>query len=162
MFRAVLIAYMCAATVTGPLVCCCTLRAAAPAEGGGHCCSGHEKAASTHARSGHDHHHEHRHASHGHSPAVASTDEGSPSGKEDPGEHHCPCGRRHATTLTVAAIEHGMVRGFDLPIPVWMPYEACDLLLTEICGPSSAINAYSVPPGLFGRDMLRAYQIMRC
>jgi hypothetical protein len=80
----------------------------------------------------------------------------------NPGDHHCPCGKRHATTLTVAAVDHGQIRSFDLPIHVWTAYEEFESLLTEICGNSPAMIAYSVPPGLFGRDMLRAYQIMRC
>lgn len=159
MFRAALIAYLSLATVFGPLLCCCSMQKLFGASESTFCCKksvAQQSKSHCHAKGGSHHH------------GQSHEEKGSKAGTSSPVQHdhedgECPCGRRHANLLASsnAPAVHQMT--IELPVQSWP-------LLADCCTPSQVTITASIasmssklrPADLYGREILRAYQILRC
>jgi len=165
MFRVALIAYLSLTTVFGPALCCCNARQFFGARDGSQCCG---KPAALHSDAPTDHHAVHDHhcgqAHHQHEQASASSasePKQSPAENEQDGQN-CPCGNHHAS-LVAAAISGGVRLNVDeLQTQTWFVLVAPLPVLPEYDAAQASRSAHLRPVGLYGREMLRAYSIMRC
>jgi len=132
MSRLFLIACFSLTSVFGPLTCCCNAKAAVSKVAESPCCHGQADSAPLHHE-----HHEH-------------------DGRE------CPCGRHHASVLSAAVTETVHVHAVDMQIQHWLVPSIVTPTVAQLDGDAASLVAHSIPNALFGRAMLRAYQVMRC
>jgi hypothetical protein len=166
MFRFALTAYLSVAAIVAPLLCCCALEHAVASTPKTSCCG---KSASTGgaARSvgGHAHHH-HGHRHHGHAQGKPHAPKSVPAGV--PAKHNpdsCPCDK-HLSKL-VAVLEHKAEVVSTAHTGIWgqlfhaLPVDA----ISDASDITSAVQHHFLsgpPASLAGRDLLRAYHILRC
>jgi hypothetical protein len=163
MFRVVLIAYLNLTTVIGPALCCCNAKQLVSMANGSKCC-GKPAARRSDAQlahdDGHDHHDGHAHHRHEHLPAKGTKSNQAPVPHEHGGQN-CPCGKHHANL--VAAVTDGVQAK-----AVEMQNQTCFVLVSilpvvpEFDVHEASINAHRRPADLYGTEILRAYQILRC
>lgn len=165
MFRVALIAYLSLTTVLGPVLCCCNAQQLFSLVEGSKCC-GRRVAQDSDAQlaheDGHDHHHGHAHHRHEHSPApeVAKT-----APTPVPHEHdkeNCPCGKSHVSMVAAAVTDGVQVKAVQIHNQTWFVLVSVMPVLPEFDAEYASIFAHLRPADLYGREMLRAYQIMRC
>ena len=164
MFRVALIAYLSLTTILGPSLCCCNSQQLFSLVAGLKCC-GKPVAPRSDAElvqvERHAHHHGFAHHRHEHSPAPASAKTDPAPVRQEHDEENCPCGKHYASMVAVVtdgvpikAVEMRNPTGFvpDSLLPV---LSESDLENVSLIGPRRHAD-------LYGREMLRAYQIMRC
>ena len=162
MFRVALIAYLSLTTVFGPLLCCCNAQQLLSATDGLKKCCGKSAVLDTEAHAAHAHHHGHAHHGHAHSPA-----EKTPESKQAPlnNEHDgqdCPCGKHHASLVATVAAEGLQLKAVEWHAQTWFVLITLLPKLPRIDAESASLIAQIRPADLYGREILRAYQIMRC
>ena len=164
MLRVAVIAYLSLTTVVGPALCCCNARQlfSVVETSGNHCCRkpAREVAVPSHSHS-HNHHHGHEHVAHHHSKPPAPVEHSQPTpGEQD--KPDCPCGNRQATLVSTAAGEGTNVQALELQSQ-YFNHLAVDLpVLPEFDLKEASATAHIRPADLYGREMLRAYQTLRC
>lgn len=154
MFRLAFIAYLSLIAALGPALCCCSLRHVQAGAGQSTCC-GHS--------AGHGHVHRHKHGEHAHShtgidPHSTSAPADSSSLPPNHDGQDCPCGRQREIALAVDVgakiLESHRFSSFEFFVA---------LPIQPVLNPIQATTIPSVKPAMLaGREMLRAYQIMRC
>lgn len=163
MFRFGLIAYLGLTTVFGPLVCCCSAREligllnsqrfwntrASRSVVEGSRLS--KKIRSDKADCCHKHSPKH---------GTSNRPENVPPYNEHDGSN-CPCGQHQATLVTVA-INDTDVKAPEGSDQFWTSLIASLPSINCVNCLATSINVHNPPAGLYGRDLLRAYQIMRC
>lgn len=166
MIRIAFVAYLCLMAALGPALCCCNLRQWLPGSESSLCCGKiglktdhgvhHHDGAHSHGKHSHKHDgHSHHHANSTDSASVPANTDSLPQ-KHD-GEE-CPCGRQddliavgQDSTKVLDLQSHGTFL-FAVALPVKLQLDVVD-----------AASIPQVRPALLaGREMLRAYQIMRC
>jgi hypothetical protein len=164
MLRVAVIAYLSLATVLGPSLCCCNARQlfSLVETSGSHCCGKPSTGVSASAHNhSHKHHHGHEHVAENHFKSPAPV-ERSP---QTPCEHDnqdCPCGNRQASLIATATSEGTSVQALELQSQFFNQL-AVDLpVLPEFDVKAASATAHIRPADLYGREMLRAYQTMRC
>jgi hypothetical protein len=169
MLRVAFIAYLCLTTIFGPSLCCCNAQQLVAMVEGVKCCGKRaHKEFSVPER--HEHCSHHRHAHQRHETLEArhneTTSDLPPAGHELPpagdehDKHNCPCGQHHAKLVaTLTNVVHG--NGGDLQSQMRFVLAIQMPALPEFDGPLAVFSA-ARPAHLYGREMLRAYQIMRC
>jgi hypothetical protein len=170
MFRVAVIAYLSLATVMGPSLCCCNARQLFAVAGTSTCCGQSTSTATAHSHSGrhkHQHGHGHKH-SHGHEHVAADHPHSAAPGEQSPQkpcEHddkNCPCGNRQAKLVAIPSGEGSHGQALELQSE-FFNHLAVDLpVLPEFDVKEASTTAHIRPADLFGRDMLRAYQTLRC
>lgn len=168
MFRFVLAGYFCVTVVLGPQLCCCALAQSMPATEteSKSCCrkapSETDRSICSHSLSGMAKHDRHR--------SAAQPQSGAPKNARSQllvRHNRCSCNRNElpSQAITAAGGKSKMVRGWDhsslvvnvLAMPVGT--------LADASQPSSALRrqlASPPPTMLAGREILLAYQILRC
>lgn len=161
LFRILLTAYVSLVAACGPALCCCSFgHLAAPAEAHG-CCArnaqanhGHDHAGHSHEHGGHKHHHQ--------SSAAANTNSGSEATSESNAprfcdEHHCGCDREQRQLVSPSKKDSDDIRRdlqHDLRIVVISTDQLFAIPRTE------SLSLVQSPIAVYGREMLRAYQIL--
>jgi len=162
MLRVAFITYLCLATVVGPSLCCCNARQLVAMVEGVKCCGKRAHAEVT-APQRHDHCSHHGHAHHRHEapevPTSETTKDIPPAGHQHE-KQNCPCGEHHAN-LVAALTDVAHWNGGDLKNSILDGLANGTLASPEVHG-SLAVSTSGRPAHLYGREMLRAYQIMRC
>ena len=161
MLRVALIAYLGLTTVLGPLLCCCNAQQLFVLVAGTTCC-GKLAQRDVPVPKPHDHCSHHGHSHHPHDSPVAKDNEtsGLPSGEQRHDKHDCPCGEHHAKLVAVVTdVAHW--NGGDLIGQPWSALAVSTFGLPEFGG-YLADHTAGIPAHLYGREILRAYQIMRC
>jgi hypothetical protein len=173
MFRLVVITYLTISAALGPAFCCCHINKIFPWLGSTSCC-GKANASLTEPN---QHSHRHSHYSGGSADHHPDKDIGHPdkdigfdtannqlqpdSNHEShkPCESKCPCGKEdpglivsYSDASSLVAISVGMA---------WPFVDYSSLAQTELSG-KAAISGIKTPAALSGREILRAYQTMRC
>jgi hypothetical protein len=160
MFRFALIAYLSFTTVLRPALCCCTVEQFLP---GSECCSG---TGSSQADAEHASHKTHKNC-HGHAKpqkqtiAEKHTQSDGQSTPCDQDGKNCPCGKRFAS-MAIKASASFQTTHDEAQVQAW---PAHFLILAEtpsIDTQHVSLLAQSRQSDRYGREMLRAYQIMRC
>ena len=171
MFRFLLTTYLCLGAAFAPLLCCCALQHHSTTPSTGLCC--HNSAADS-ARK-HDHHRGEHQAHHRHdgdnghgSAAQVATDKEQPGDEgtsKQPDPDSCPCGKQLLKLATVstpkAQFSSGDITTTWLHLLFVLPVSAVSDA-TDVASAASHRFRDGPPVSLAGRDMLRAYQIMRC
>lgn len=163
MFRIGLIAYLSLATVFGPFVCCCSAhrltghslgRQLSATAGSSSTSGGNGRLAKNVLSGGASCCHKQS------SERAGSQQKDIPSPSEGNGSH-CPCGNRHATVVAATANDTSL-KVVELSDHLWSAPVAIlssdfdrDLL-------TNSVVLCERPAGLYGRQMLRAYHILRC
>lgn len=157
MFRFVLTAYLSLIAAFGPALCCCSLDHLAGMGAGDRCCV---------AKKPDDHHHEHvgdghthHHHAHAPTPAVAQRENVAAGTPQVSSDRHCECNRDVAQVpgLPRDGVSHGelkaqLVQSWVLP-HVWVN--------PALILPTTTANCCEQAPApLYGREILRAYQIL--
>jgi hypothetical protein len=163
MFRLALIAYLSLTTVLGPLLCCCNAQQLATFVGGSQCCGkrvAQQTAPENTEHAGHSYH-GHSHHKHEHSPETEPSQS-----KQAPVPHkhngqNCPCGKHHAS-LVAAATNIVQLNAVELQAQTWNVLVAILPVAVDFEEQTASINTHLRPAKLYGREMLRAYSIMRC
>lgn len=158
MLRAVLIAYLSLATVFGPLLCCCNMPRLFGAGGEANCC---KKSVAAHAHNHHDGHHHSHHHDDSSDTAETNSPEKTPVNHEHEGED-CPCGRRDAKFISSLATQNIVQATGELHETHYFPSITCEPVCLSTFSGIVSNHAKFKPAGLYGREMLRAYQILRC
>ena len=157
MFRVAFIAYLSLATVFGPLLCCCNMQRLLGSPTNRYCCQRQvECHKSQHCKSCE------RHRSNSQSEKDAQATENSSHRHAPPGGE-CPCGRRHATMLASGGSSQSLSHStIDIPTLQWpLPIDTLPVQASVVASITSMIAKFR-PADLYGREILRAYQIMRC
>lgn len=160
MIRFALIAYLSLTTVFRPALCCCLAKQVLSDST---CC--HTTVDSTSATEQHRHK-PHKHC-HGHAkfPKPSLAERHTPPERMptpcDPDGEKCPCGKQFVSMAFTAAA--GLqTSSFDVQDSTW----AAPLVILSAVSPSDTSQTSLLAQGRrsdrFGREMLRAYQIMRC
>jgi hypothetical protein len=147
MFTSIFTLYFALTAAVGPFLCCCAVRV---------------EAASVTAERQADHEHPHCHHSHGDSPCHGSQNAPSPSDSSDYDPHNCPCDHdqepvandAHVVMTSQSAADHSA--NFNVPTA---------LLILPANGSQAGHNEQldaSCASLRSGRDILRAYSILRC
>ena len=159
--RAAFIAYLTLATVLGPNLCCCNMQQLLSLTHGSSACCG--KNSSSAAAADHQHHlagHTHNHgSSHADSRTPAHESQQAPC---DHGSRDCPCGQHHAKLVATPPSEGVQVRNSDSPDHIFCAVAIGVLFSAEFDGRDASAIAHANPASLYGREMLRAYQTLRC
>lgn len=166
LFRVALITYLSLTTVFGPLLCCCNAQQLLSATDGLKICCGKSADLKSEAHSGERAAHAHRHAhadhSHSHSPAGKTPEPTrAPLDNEHDGQD-CPCGKHHASLVATVAAEGLQLRAVEWHAQTWFVLVALLPNLPKVDAESASLIAQMRPAVLYGREILRAYQIMRC
>lgn len=147
MFRAVLLAYLSIATAISSSFCCCSMRQLFARSATASCC----KAGVL------------RETSCPNCEEEESDDETNAQAKLPcGGDRHCACGIRQAKQLaptTVVSEASASWEWLDLQFPDFVEYKLDPVSLD---GVTSRFRDKQRPAVLYGRDILRAYQILRC
>ena len=160
MLRFALIAYLSLATVLRPALCCCTAEQFLP---GSTCCN---VTGSPQADAPAASHKSHKNC-HGHAqtPAQSSTDKHTQSDRKpapcDQDGKNCPCGKRFAS-MAISAVSGFQSITSGVSDQSWT---AQVLILDELPSIDTlqvSFLAHEWHSDRYGREMLRAYQIMRC
>lgn len=165
MFRVALIAYLSLTSVLGPLLCCCNAQQLLSATDGSKKCCG--KSAALHSEShaaehvAHAHSHGHVHHSHSHSPVDNTPEPEQAPLNDDHDGQDCPCGKHHASLVAAAVTGGVQMNAGELQTQTWFVLVAL-LPGPEFNAENASILAQIRPANLYGREILRAYQIMRC
>ena len=161
MFRVATIAYLSITTVLGPSLCCCNAQQLYALAAGQHCC-GKRAERETPVSEPHDHCSHHGHSHHQHETPVAKDDATNdlPPGEQQHDKQNCPCGQHHAK-LIASVTDVGHWNGVELVSQPWSGPAIVILALPEF-DRYLADRTARTPAHLYGREMLRAYQIMRC
>ena len=164
MFRVALIAYLSLTTVLGPALCCCNAQQLFSVVNGSSCCGklvAQHSDAKTAQHAAHDHHDGHAHHRHESSPAKdTSKSEQAPVSHDHDGQN-CPCGRHHAS-LVAAVADSVQSKAVEMQNQTWSVLVAILTVVPEFDVREASINAQLRPADLYGREILRAYQILRC
>ena len=162
MLRVAFIAYLCVTTVLGPSLCCCNAQQLVAMVEGIKCCGKRaHKEISVPERHGHCSHHADAH--HRHAPPNAkdteTRNELPPAGHQHD-KQNCPCGEHHAKLVaSLTNVVHG--NGGDLNGTALTILAVGTPALPALHGDSAVLTATRAAH-LHGRELLRAYQIMRC
>lgn len=165
MLRFALTAYLSLTTVIGSALCCCTVESVLPKSKHSVCCGSKpgSLASAPSTVKPHTHKHGSGHGDHSHSPPGTASNEVQ---RNSPAEHNdkpCGCDQRHAKLVALVPEPTSHQAGsrdsgaglFDLELftlPIGLDHSLLHAsALTELR-----------PVPLFGREMLRAYQILRC
>ena len=129
-------------------------------------CCGRSAIAQAHAKTSehhvHGHHHGHAQSHHEHPPAPgAGESEQAPANNEHDGQN-CPCGKHHASLVATAVTNGIQLKAAELPALTWHVVVAMLPVLSEFDADYASMIAQNRPATLYGREILRAYQIMRC
>jgi hypothetical protein len=157
MFRVAFIAYLSLATVFGPLLCCCNMQRLLGSPTNRSCCQPQvECRKAQHCKSCE----RHRSNSQGENDAQAT--ENSSHRHDQPGGE-CPCGRRHATMLASGENSQSLSYStINLPTFQWpLSIDSLPVHASVEASITSMIAKFR-PADLYGREILRAYQILRC
>lgn len=167
MFRILLTAYVSLVAACGPALCCCSFQHLATAAGSEGCCA--KKAAHDgHAQhAGHSHHadHAHRHARHDHLAAAkpASGDQAKPADADSVpqvcDEHRCGCNRDKTQFVSLPKKHLGEQRG-DWAAELNFVPVVSDYSLLRLPIAAQHLSSGTFHASLYGREMLRAYQIL--
>lgn len=160
MIRFALTAYLSLMAALGPALCCCNLRYLLAGSDTTSCCG------KMHAKAGsgadHNHHdHSHTHGDHPHHHHAQARGPASPAESKSLPENHdgedCPCGGQDelvaagSDAKTLVLPNQGTLI-FAVALPIQLQVSAAE-----------ATSIPQVRPSLLaGRELLRAYQIMRC
>ena len=161
MLRVALIAYLSLTTVLGPALCCCNVQQLSTLVDGPKCCGKPADRRSNVETA--DAIHEHGHAGHHHrhvSPKLATEAEQVPVPHKHDGEK-CPCGKHHANLVAAITGSVQSVVG-EIQHQTWSILVAALPVIAEFEVKTASISTHQRPADLYGREMLRAYQIMRC
>lgn len=161
MFRIAFVAYLSMMAALGPALCCCNLRHLLAGSDTSSCCG------KMHAKSGHgaDHSghvaHSHKHGDHSHHHHAQVPGSASPANPTSLPQNHdgedCPCGGQDeliavGTDAKASVLQNQGTLLFAVALPIQLQV--------------STVGATSIPQVrpflLAGRELLRAYQIMRC
>ena len=171
MFRVALTAYLSFTAALGPLLCCCSLGQLVPITHSSNCC---RKAESLAAKTISHHHHGHSHHSHDHhdNNGVANTGSTSASKPELPVDHSnnplprdpCPCQHQSQMAALTSFQNSGLQISMDGLSSIEYLAISYSLRLSHALSFKLEISFLSngPPASLFGREMLRAYHILRC
>jgi hypothetical protein len=165
MIRVSLIAYLSLASALGPALCCCNARrlvalVQASSSQSLSCCSSHSKTATSPAHL-HRHHHHHGGAAHDHAHSAAPSHDSN----EKPCKHDgksCPCGRHQANLVATPVRDSSRVAAPALHDGQFHVVPLKLSVLPEIDLQEVSISAHARPAHLFGTEILRAYQTLRC
>lgn len=155
MTRWLLIAYLSITTVLGPALCCCNLALFLPVRAKVNCCG--KAIAKVEQPHHHDDHaeHVHHHSSH--------ASEQSPATPHDHDPANCPCERHHAKLVAVPGSQGLEVeRSSELSFGSAFGFVILPVADFRLFVGDCQLGTEAMPPSLFGREMLRAYQTMRC
>ena len=166
MFRVALIAYLSTTTVLGPLLCCCNAQQLFSMMDGSKCCgnpTARHSDAEPARNTTHGHHHGHAHHHHEHSPVKATSKSDQAPAQNEHDGHNCPCGKHHASMVAAVVTSGVQLKAVELQTQP-PQFVLVDLLpvLTALDAEYASMIAKLRPANLYGREILRAYQIMRC
>ena len=162
MLKIALIAYLCLTTVLGPALCCCNAQQLFSMAEGAKCCGERELRELPGPQPlAHCSHHGHAHHRHEKPMAKDSdkTDKLPPAGHNHD-KQNCPCGEHHAK-LVAAVTNVAHYNGGDLQGQTWSFLAVATPTLPVFDGHLAVLIA-ARPAHLYGREILRAHQIMRC
>lgn len=164
MIRVVLIAYLSLATVLGPALCCCNAQQLFSMGNGSTCCTRavlrHSDAENTQNAS---HHHHHANAQHHHEHSTAK-DTSKSDQRTAPRKHggsSCPCGKHYAS-LVAALTDGPPSNAGEVQNQKWSVLVAALPAMPAVAVLETFVLAHRGPAKLYGREILRAYQILRC
>lgn len=162
MLKIAVIAYLSFTTVLGSALCCCNAQQLFSMVGSSTCC-GKRASGELPGPQPHSHCSHHGHAHHRHENPVAEenqkTNDLPPAGHQHD-KQDCPCGEHYAN-LVAALTDVAHWNRSDLLGQTWSALAIATSALPEFDGPLVVLTA-ARPAHLYGREMLRAYQIMRC
>lgn len=164
MFRAALIAYLSLATAFGPLLCCCSMQKLFGASESTSCC----KKSEVRQSKRHCHANTLRAKDHSHHQGESQKAKGRTATEKTPVQYdhedgECPCGRRHTKLLASPSVPvvHQLI--VELPDFNWpLPADCCIPAQATITASIASMIARFRPADLYGREILRAYHILRC
>lgn len=164
MFRTALIAYLSLATAFGPLLCCCSMQKLFGATENTSCCKKSVAGQSErhcHANAPRAKDHSHHHGASQKAKDRAATEKAPIQHDHEGGE--CPCGRRHAKLLASSNAPIAPQLIVDCPVFNWsLPVDDCIPAQATITASIASMTARFRPADLYGREILRAYHILRC
>ena len=159
-----LVAYLSLTTVLGPALCCCNAQQLFSVFNGSSCCGRPvARSSDVHAaqHAAHDHQHGHAHHHHGTSPKKDPSQSKQRPMPHDHDGQNCPCGRHHAS-LVAAVTDSIQSKAVEMQNLTWSVLVTNSPVLPEFDAQEASINAQLRPADLYGREILRAYQILRC
>jgi hypothetical protein len=157
MFRIAFIAYFSFATVFGPLLCCCNMQRLLGSPINRSCCQRQfECHKSQHCKACE------RNRSKSQSEEASQATKNSSHRHDHPGGK-CPCGRRQATMLASSGSSQSLSNStIDIPTLQWpIPIASLPEQAAVVASITSMFAKFR-PADLYGREILRAYQILRC
>jgi hypothetical protein len=163
MVRVALFTYLIASAALGPAFCCCRLSQIFPKMCASPCCG---KPATSLVES---HRHSNCQCRHdddqtGHHPATGTAKEPQGENKKPsslPCDSKCPCGKHDPGILLVSGWSPNSIAAASFIFANWTPGLLSTLVPGEFFGKSTHRDKEQ-PALLSGREMLRAYQTMRC
>jgi hypothetical protein len=160
MLRLVTIAYLSITSVLGPAFCCCAAQGIFSVGEASTTCCEKPASASSHAAHGHRGDHEHGHHHHKHRPPKVAVQSESAPVQNEHDSHDCSCGE-HQPSLVNGAHDGG---NWDVAgqSQTWLATAGMVPTLADVDGQHVLALAHARPANLFGRGILRAYQVMRC
>ena len=162
MLRVAFIAYLCLTTVLGPSLCCCSAQQLVAMVEGMKCC-GKRAHSEFSVPERHEHCSHHGHAHHRHETPEAKDNQatnGLPPAGHKHDKQNCPCGEHHSK-LVAALTNVAHWNGGDLHSSIVSVLAVATPASPEVHGNLALLTA-GRPAHLYGREMLRAYQVMRC
>jgi hypothetical protein len=157
MFRLGLIAYLSLATVFGPFLCCCSVPRLTGLFGSDSRYA--NKAAGRNEISGNRVGRASCCNSQSSKPGTAKPESAPPANDGD--RSNCPCGK-HQPTVVATDVSQSQSKIVDVSEPLWdLPVANLSSLFDFDFVPQLDI-VHEKPAGIYGRKMLRAFQIMRC
>jgi len=157
MFRVVLTAYLSLTTVLGPALCCCNVQQLFSMVNGSKCCG---KPVARHSDAKLAQHAAHDHHRHEHSPAKDASKSEQPPAHEHDGQN-CPCGNHHAK-LVAAVTGDVQSKAVEMQNQTWSVLVTIFPVVPKFDVHEASIIAHLRPADLYGREILRAYQTLRC
>lgn len=166
MFRFVLTAYLSLTTVFGPAFCCCLVESILSRSKHAGCCESktHSLASSGKTSKHHDHKHGvgHNHHSH-HTSKKLANEKSRPKDPAGPENRPCGCDHRHAKLIALKSDSTSLEVSSRNLLANDFDGNALSLyVFSDLDNPPVSPFAELRPALLFGREMLRAYQILRC
>lgn len=164
MIRVAFVAYLSMMAAIGPALCCCNLRHLVAGSDASTCCGKiASKSGSADDHAGHDHAgHNHKHGGHTHHHAKVADSATPPADTNSLPQRHdgedCPCGRQD----DLIAVGPEAANALDLQSHGSLLFAVALPIQVQIFAADEAEIPHVRPALLAGREMLRAYQIMRC
>ncbi len=170
MFRYLLISQLILTTVLGPALCCCTARRLFGIDKESACCEAETAPSQNKAASKNHHTHRHVHSQHlhvhssdRHAGALrkVSTSPNATPIRRGHDKKECPCKAHRSRLLAVVAKNLQFTTVDDISF-IAMELSPSGPLQLEFDARRATLDALCRPANLFGREILRAYQCIRC